>query len=256
MALFTDGPALTINDLIRHDSNLLEVSTVEGINLTTKLALAQEDIGLEIRSLLDRARTNCFTAVGFARVELANVVVTSPIRLWHAHETLVLVYRDAYFNQLNDRYQAKWNEYRSMAKWAKNKLIETGVGIVTHPVARAVEPSVVSTAAAESGGTFYISVSFVNATREEGASSAVATINTLDGTAPEIRPISPPDNAVAWNLYVGTAPDALFLQNSSPLDLGTEAVFYPSTAIAAGPLAGCGQAPTFRKELPRLLQRG
>ena len=41
----------------------------------------------------------------------SDVVVTAPLKLWHVQKTIAMVYRDAYNNQLNDRYLNKWNEY-------------------------------------------------------------------------------------------------------------------------------------------------
>ncbi len=256
MALFTDGPTVTIEDLTRQDSSVLQVSLVEGINLTTKLALAHEEVGLELSSLLNRDRTNVSSFYAIAPVGLRNVVVTTAVRLWHTHQTLASIYRDAYFSQLNDRYKAKWNEYRDLVKWAKEKLLETELGVVNNPVSQAGPPSVIQTAAAESAGTFYFSVTYVNAAGEEGLPSTVTSITTLDGSAPDIQPVNAPVNVTGWNLYGGTAPESLFLQNSSALDLSTDSVYYPSSALTSGTVPGSGQKPNYYKKLTRLLQRG
>ena len=42
MALFTDGPISSIEDLRGHDTQIVEIANVEGIDVTKKLALAQE----------------------------------------------------------------------------------------------------------------------------------------------------------------------------------------------------------------------
>src|SRR5574340_877720 len=107
MALFTDGTMTSLEDLTAQDSGLLGVVGPEGIDTTKKLSLAQEELGVELAALLPRAG-----------VGLENVVVTSPLRLWHVFKTLELVYRDAYHSQLNDRYRGKWETYRDLAKWA------------------------------------------------------------------------------------------------------------------------------------------
>src|ERR1051326_6961503 len=57
MALFNDGPASGIADLQGHDSQLLDVAHVEGIDVTRKLALAQEELALELTTLLAEAPT-------------------------------------------------------------------------------------------------------------------------------------------------------------------------------------------------------
>ena len=66
------------------------------------------------------------------------MVVTEPMRQWHIHKTLVLIYRDAYNNQLNDRYQGKWAEYEALAKASAQTYFQIGVGLVADPVPKAV----------------------------------------------------------------------------------------------------------------------
>jgi hypothetical protein len=256
MALFTDGTAVGIEDLTTQDSGLLEIAVVEGINLTTKLALAQDEVAMELKALFERARTNYVFGLTYSAVRLPNLVVNTPVRLWLVYQTLVLVYRDGYFNQLNDRYKAKWNEFASLTRWAKDKLIETGVALVTDPISQAGAPTVNSVAAPESAGTFYLSVSFVNAAGEEGKPSVPVTFTTADGNAPDVLPANAPANAAGWNFYGGLSPETMYLQNGSPLDLGTDFAFYPSAAVTAGQLPGDGQAPNFYRAIPRLLQRG
>lgn len=256
MALFTDGTAAGIEDLTTQDSGLLEIAVVEGINLTTKLALAQDEVAMELLALFERARTNDVFGVTGNSIRLANLVATTPVRLWLVYQTLVLVYRDAYFSQLNDRYKAKWNEFGSLARWAKDKLIETGVALVTDPIQQAGAPKVTAAPGTENGGTSYLSVSYVNAAGEEGKPSVAVTFTTADGSVPDVQPVNAPSNAAGWNLYGGLSPDAMYLQNDSPLDLQTDFAFYPSAALLSGRLPGDGQSPNVYRVIPRLLQRG
>ena len=55
MALFTDGPASTIEDLAAQDSQVLNIASSEGIDLTVKLGLTHEMVGMELEELLRRA---------------------------------------------------------------------------------------------------------------------------------------------------------------------------------------------------------
>src|SRR6476620_7194390 len=132
MALFTDGPASTIEDLTAQDSQVLNIASSEGIDLTVKLGLAQEAVGMELEELLKRAS-------GF---DLSHVVVTTPVRLWHTYRTLENVYGDAYNNQLNDRYAGKRDQFRELSKWAYDRLVQAGIGIALQPVPRAATPKV------------------------------------------------------------------------------------------------------------------
>jgi hypothetical protein len=134
MSLFMDKTAVTIDELTRHDSNLLEVSRVERVDLTAKLALAHDELEVDLTAIFDRARNNTTPAVSPNYLMLPNVVVTLALRLWDVNQTLVLVYRDAYFDQLNDRYKGKWAEYVVLAKWARDKFLTADIGLVVDPV--------------------------------------------------------------------------------------------------------------------------
>ncbi len=256
MSLFTDGTGAGISDLVKYDSSLLDVSLTEAVNLTGKLKLALEEVGVELHGILKRSWTETAFSLTCARMDVRNVVVNEPLRLWHVYQTLTMVYRDVYFNQLNDRYQAKWKEYASLASWAKNKVVERGLGVVTNPVVRGYAPLVTFAAAAESGGTFYFSVSYVNAQGEEGEAGSAIAATTPDGDVADLQVSNGPANATGWNCYAGMSPELLYLQNSSPLDIETDFVYYPSAAVATGPVPGGGQRPNFYRALPRLLQRG
>src|SRR5947209_2594078 len=125
MALFTDGTIAAADDLAGHDSAVLTVASTEGIDLTKKLSLAMDDLALELGNILPTTD------------KLDHVAVTPAVRLWHAFRTLELVYRDAYSNQLNDRYAGKRDQFAALSNRAFDKLIECGVGIVGNPVDRA-----------------------------------------------------------------------------------------------------------------------
>src|SRR6202044_85277 len=70
----------------------------------------------------------------------SDVVVTRQLKRWHALYTLAIFYRDAYNDQLNDRYLGKWNEYLSLARGAKDTTTQYGIGLVTTPIPEAGTP--------------------------------------------------------------------------------------------------------------------
>src|SRR5208337_5521236 len=137
MALFTDGPISTAKDLQQYEASLLSDANAEGIDVAGKVALAQQDVGSELLLfLLRRAgfrddQPNVRRSLG-----LTDVVVTDALRQWHIHKTLAMVYRDAYNNQLNDRYQGKWNQYEQLAKGSSRAYFQLGVGVVVDPIPR------------------------------------------------------------------------------------------------------------------------
>lgn len=255
MALFTDGPPSCILDLTARDTQLLNVAVAEGIDVTQKLALAQDELALELGTMLSRASFNDQAFWLTPQPDLGSVVITPPVKLWHTLRTLELVYADAYCSQLNDRYAGKRDQFRHMAERAFEKLIETGIGMASYPVPQPGSPSVVAVPGPPlPNDTYFVTVAWVNGQGEEGASAIPAAVTTSTGTL-SARPGPPPGNAAAWNVYVGTAPDSMSLQNPLPLALG-QLWLQPVTLRTGGRAPGSGQSPSFIQPVPRLIQRG
>src|SRR5579863_2219729 len=169
MALFVDGPASTIDDLTDQDAGLLEVALVTGINVSTKLRLAVEEIRTDLHLWLNRPRPTLGLLWGSAQgltLRIEQIVITPPLKRWEAMHALALVYRDAYFSQLVDRYQAKWHEYAKLARDASESFLASGLGLVSDPIVQAAPPILSTTPAPQSGGTFYASVTWVNSTNQ------------------------------------------------------------------------------------------
>ena len=124
MALFVDGPAGTINDLVDQDAGLLAVSQTAGIDVADKLRLAQEEIRTELELwLIKQTRwVNTFGPAAAHRADCCHFALEAVGN----NAALELVYRDAYFSQLVDRYQAKWQEYAKLARDARESLSPAG----------------------------------------------------------------------------------------------------------------------------------
>ena len=260
MALFTDSAVTGIEDLRGHDSQILNVATVEGIDVTRKLALAQEELTVEIAGLLDQMRTpvGIYEVAGLlgglnGTPTVRQVVVTPPLKLWHVFRTLEMVYADAYNSQLNDRYGGKRDEYHEMAKWAYNKVVQSGLGIVMDPVEQAATPVVVPLAGGLADGSYYAAVAWTNAAGEEGASSIPAVIQ-VSGSSFAVE-TTVPANVKGWNVYCGTSQTTMTIQNVSTMTRG-QAWVQPDTLSTTGRPAGSGQKPTYRLPVPRTIQRG
>lgn len=258
MALFIDGPISTTEDLTAQDSQLLDVASTEGIDLGRKLALRQEELGIELRALLSRASSgDPFSWGAPAYVDHAyidRVVVTPPLKMWHTFRTLETVYQDAYNNQLNDRYARKRDAFHEMAKWAREKLIQLGIGMAWNPVPQAATPEVAPAQGSLPAGTYYVTTAWVNSAGEEGASAAPAVATTTGGTL-VAQPGAAPRGATGWNVYVGVSADSMTLQNTSPV-APWQSWTQPPTMTTAGRTAGSGQAPSYVWPAPRVLQRG
>jgi hypothetical protein len=244
MALFTDGPISSIEDLHGYDTQLLEVAGTEGIDVTRKLVQAQEQIAVDLQVLLARVATPA---------QIANVVTTPALRMWHVFRSLEMVYRDAFNSQLNDRYAGKRDEYRELAKWAHERVTQTGLGMTTDPIPQAPQPTLRTATGLLADGAYYVAIAWVNGAGEEGAASGPANI-TVSGGSFEVQHGAAPANAKGWHVYVGTSPSAMLRQNLAVL--GLEATWWQPAAVSPGRMAGSGQAPSFVLAVPRVIVRG
>ncbi len=254
MALFTDGPLSSIDDLTAQDSQVLEVASGEGIDLTRKSALAQEDLGVELTVLLNKLTFPDPPIWNSAGPSLGNVVVTPALKLWHRYLTLEMVYRDAYNSQLNDRYAGKRDQFHLMAQWASEKLIQTGVGITARPLPRALMPQVTAVPGALADGTYFVTMAWTNQCGEEGG-SAVPALAVTSASTFQVQPGDPPENATGWNVYAGAELEAMVVQNTIPIGVG-ETWQQPPVLTRVGRSPGSGQEPNYFKAIPRLIQRG
>src|SRR5512140_1872530 len=160
--LFTDATISTVADLAAYESEVEAIAAASEIDLESKLRCAQQEIGFELlATVMPRISAGQASA-------LEQVVVTDALKLWHTFQTLSLVFRDSYERKLNDKYLAKWNEYRSLAKWAMNLYLNLGVGLVTSPLPAPGRPVLDSAPGGSSEETTY----FVRVTWTRGASES------------------------------------------------------------------------------------
>ena len=254
MALFVDGSAATIDDLTNQDSGMLDVSQTCGIDVSTKLRLAHEEIETDLQLWLERPRP-ILELVWPPVLRMEQIVVTPTLTRWETMQALALFYRDAYFSQLADRYQAKWNEYSSLTRSAYEKYMLCGMGLVQYPVHRAPAPLLGSVAGPQSGGTFYASASWVNSQGGEGAASVASSIAIPDGNLMTVGMPAAPPKVAGFNVYAGSALSAMYLQNDVVLPLGASFTYVPGF-VTQGRLPGTGQHPEFVRPLGRMLWRG
>jgi len=255
MALLTDGPISTPGDLQAFEYAILSVASTECIDLAGKIILAQNDIANHLTLfLLRRLPIRDFQWTDRRSRGVHDVVVTGPLRQWHAHKTLALVYRDAYNNQLNDRYQGKWAEYEQLTKESQCSYLNIGVALAADPIPKADVPTLSAVAGCGAAATFYVEITWVNQTGEQGAPSDVSQLNTSDGQQLVVMAANPPANAKGWNAYVGSSPEALALQNNGPIAIGAN--WTMTMALQAGPAPASGQQPTWFVVDQQVTQRG
>lgn len=254
MALFTDGSISSFEDLTALDSQLLEISNSEGIDVSRKLAAAQQELAVDISTMLARMAFVDQPLWVAPNPDLNNVVVTPALKLWHGYRTLEMVYKDAYNSQLNDRYAGKRDQFHQMAEWAAEKLVQIGIGIASHPIPKAATPMVMAIPGTTPDGSYYVSMAWLNEAGEEGA-SAVPTVFSIAGSGLQVEAGSPPPGATGWNVFIGATAESMALQNSEPIPVGY--VWQQlDTPAAGGRQPGSGQEPTYLKPVPRVIQRG
>ncbi len=254
MALFADGPAPTIDNLINEDSGLLDVAETTGINVTAKLRLAHEEMESELRLWLNRPRAAA-ELLWTAAPRIEQIVTTPPLKRWETMLSLAMVYRDAYFSAQVDRYQAKWQEFLQLARDARERLIASGLAMVSDPVPQPVPPVLGTTPAPYPGGTYYVSVAGVNAKGQEGAASWASSITTTTGNAILVAPAAWNRDVATYRVYAGPSLDAMVRQNTVDLRAGLTYTYLPGQ-ITTGTPAGNGQAPEFVRPLTRTILRG
>jgi len=241
MALFNDGTIASQEDLRAYESSVLEMASTEGVDLTAKRELAQRELAVEIVRVLTE-----LTAVDTAppAVALDQVVVTEPMRQWHATQTLTLSYRDAFHNQLNDRYESKWKEYERQSGFKAAQLFETGLGIAIAPIGKAAAPATIAAPGILANGVYEIRVTWQNASGQEGAPSERVLFASNNGEVPAVTVGAAPSGAVSWNVYAAPLDGISTKQNTVALGIG-ETWTMPAAGLLPGTPLPEGQSPDY-----------
>jgi hypothetical protein len=255
MALFIDGDISTMDDLAAQDSQLLDVASAEGIDVSRKMDLAEDELRIELEALLARMVPIEGSAYfGMAGMSVNQIVITPILKLWHTLRSLELTYADAYQSQLNDRYAGKRDAFHERAKDAYEKLLRAGLGMLWDPISRAESPTLAVAPGSLPDGRYYATMSWVNAGGEEGVSAIPASID-LTSSGLMVVPGAAPAKVAGWNVYVGTSPAKMIRQNGS-LNPPGQAWVQLGAPVSSGSSPSNGQAPSYTQYVPRLIQRG
>lgn len=246
MALWVDCQNLTASDLLPYDGQLSTVVSTEGIDVDSKSQLAHAQI-----SDILAARFLC--QPNSRRDQGAGIVVTAPLRRWHAFLTLESVYREAFFRHLSERYKSRSDYLKVKADEAMEIVLEAGVGICEVPIRRAPQPDVSATSGGISGGVWHVAVTLVEA-GIEGEGSEIASIILSDSSGIAVRLPGANVTGGCMHVYAGSTPEQLFRQTESAVPAGNELVI---AAIAQeGHRMGWGQPPDRFAQIERRILRG
>jgi hypothetical protein len=249
MSLFTDRNIASIEDLKDYESAVLQTASIEGIDVSAKLKLAQRGIGFEIAAYLAR---HGFTAPS----DLDRVVVNEALLHWHCLHTLELIYRDAYNSQVNDRYMGKWKEYAQTAARAGATASSLGIGMVSTPLPKALAPTV----SAEPGGalgvrTYFVAVAWQAGNGSTGERSDPMATSASISTLIRVTSGTAPASATGWYVYAGESDTDMRRQNALPIAVGSswlEAANGLISTLADVPV----QSPDWYVRNHRVLPRG
>lgn len=254
--LLTDAVPNSTEDLRVLESAILDVAHTEGISLDAKLSLARDEIAEEILNvLLDHTRSFDPQSTVRRTRGVSDVVVTSQLKRWHAAHTIEAFYRDAFNNQLNDRYRAKVAEYHELSKSAREHTYQTGIGLVLNPLPQAKMPVLSYIAGAILETIYYVLVSWVSAAGQEGAPSDPTTFDSPAGSLPVVSAVNPPAAATGFNVYMGLTATTATLQNAAPIAVG-QSFTLPAAGLVTGRGPGTGQVPDFYITGGPMLRRG
>jgi hypothetical protein len=97
-------------------------------------------------------------------------------------------------------------------------------------------------AKAVTGAAFYLGITWLNSALKEGGVSDVVQVTTPDGSSVSVTCGDAPDSVAFWNVYAGSSPDQLRLQNEAPL--GRDDAWMPNeSGLSTGKAPGNGQHP-------------
>ena len=254
MALLVDGSWCEPDELQAYDGSATNVAAEEGIDLSAKMALSEAWITDKVDDFL-RWESN-YGPGGCAQCGLSvkNAVVDDRLKRWHLTNTLALLYRDASFSQVNDRFQKKCSAYETDAARFKDAYFNSGVPYASNPVRRPAAPTVTVTAGHLAAAAYFVATSQVDVCGNESALSDITSTQASDGNV-----ITVVTNGVAagsrWNVYAADNNGVMRRQNDVPMEIGV-AWTIPDTGLIDGVVAANGQVATGRVRPRRLMPRG
>lgn len=254
MALLVDGLWCEAEELQAYDGSATSVAAEEGIDLGAKMALSESWITDRVDDFL-RWESNCGQSVyPQSGLTVANAVVDERLKRWHLAHTLALVYRDASFSQVNDRYQKKSEAFEKDAAQSRAEYFQGGVPYVGSPLRKPAAATVTVAEGLQGEAAYIVTTTQVDQRGDESAQSDVVSVQAAAGNGLTVAA-----NGLAagngWNVYLADSNGVMRRQNDAPLD--ANAVWtLPDTGPAAGPAATKGQAPEGRVKERRILPRG
>jgi hypothetical protein len=152
----------------------------------------------------------------------------------------MLTFRDAFHNQVNDRYRENWRHYVSAAAEARSVLFRIGLGFVLNPLPRPGRPRVLEAAGQWPAGSYQVRAAWVNGQGQVSAPSEETAIALAVASGIQVSVSDAPSGAIGWHVYAGEVGGEVYQQNVETLPIGSS--WTPSSSgILAGEIPGSGQ---------------
>jgi hypothetical protein len=204
----------------------------------------------------------------------------SLVQRWVRNRAIDKCYRMASNLRVNDRYLTRMEQFQEEEKASWAQLLDIGLPLIGQvlpcPAAvREVNPgrwstdNVTDIAGSATGGGYYVAITYTasalyvdqNNKRngESGPSAIVYHItNSSEVLKVDITSLNPPVSgqapqigmaeglttylqATGWNVWVGTDPTAMYLQNSNPIAIATKTYMLSGDPTLSGYMMGTGQ---------------
>src|SRR5262249_44592036 len=140
-----------------------------------------------------------------------------------------------------DRYKAKVAEYHDLSRQARDNTLKFGIGLVLVPIPKADIPTLSITPGSGDAARYYIAVTWISVSGQEGAPSDMTAISTMCGSTVAVQAMNPAAEAAGFNVYIGTTADTLALQTPTPIPVGQ--TFTLTGPRVPGRMPGNGQPP-------------
>ncbi len=247
MALFTDSDIVTLQDLLQFEGSLVQIASSHGINVETKIGLSTAAVGDKLLFWLLRAGTSDLQWTNRLQFDLSKVVVTPTLHRWLCFDSLARFYSEAYYVQLNTRFEGKWKEYQAESAKAVESVVQSGIGIINCPLPRPALPL----ASVQTGNlpaqALFIQTAWVDRQGNEGAVSPVNGLvlaGANDVAVQMAEGVNAPRAAVGWNVYASATGTELTRQTNMPLSIGSTWEL-PISGLVSGPEPIGGQKPEY-----------
>lgn len=226
MALFADHELTTIQDLAEVDHNVLTIAGVEGIDLTKKIALAQQLLLEDMSRVLAREfESNVVYGVD-------QIVRTPNLRLCHIFKAIELSYQEAFAGQGLERYDRCRATYAWEAQRALDGEVVRGFSIAAKPLSRPASPVLTLGSGLGPTGPIEIAISWTNEWGEESVSGTPAVVENNSGVSIGVERPKAVAHATGWMVYANYPTQRLVRQSGV---LGLEELW-----IVSGPLTELG----------------